>query len=248
MSSVFTVNRDQIIQLSLRKLGVLELGATPDPATIANASLALNLFIKQMATKGLKLWKVNELVVDLITNQTKYVIGPASTGTVDLDTAKPLKVIQAWLRNTSVTPFVDTPLQLLSQQEYNTLGSKFSQGTSNSVYYEVRNNTGNIYTYLTPDANSSSNYELHLVAQQPMEDINTGKDIPDFPTEWMNTLVWNLADQLSIEYSVSTAKTAEIGARAKAYREDLEDWDVEATSTFFQADLRMANVMFGRGT
>ena len=33
MSSTFTVTRDQIIQLALRKLGVLELGDTPDAAT-----------------------------------------------------------------------------------------------------------------------------------------------------------------------------------------------------------------------
>jgi len=248
MSSVFTVTRDQVIQLALRKLGVLELGQQPDPATVANASLALNLFIKQMATKGLKLWKVNQVIVPLVAGQTSYVLGPASTGTVDVNTDKPLKLIQAFLRNTSVTPYIDTPLQILSQQEYNTLGSKFSQGTSNSVYYEVRNTTGNIYTYLTADSNTSTNYDLYLTVQQPMADLNTGKDIPDFPTEWMNTLVWNLADQLSIEYSVPATKTAEIGARAKAYREDLEDWDVEATSTFFQADLRMANVMYGRGT
>ena len=76
MSSVFTVNRDQIISLALRKLGVLELGSVPDSETVANASLALNLFVKQMATQGLKLWTVNELVVPLVNGQTEYVLGP----------------------------------------------------------------------------------------------------------------------------------------------------------------------------
>ena len=71
MSTTFTVSRDQIIQLALRKLGVLELGDTPDAATVSNASLALNLFIKQMATSGLKLWKVNELVLPLVAGQTE---------------------------------------------------------------------------------------------------------------------------------------------------------------------------------
>ena len=246
MSSTFTVSRDQIIQLALRKLGVLELGSTPDPETIANASLALNLLIKQMATEGLKIWKVNELTIPLVQNQTKYTIGPVTVNpTTDLDTAKPLKVIQAWIRNISVTPFIDTPIQLLSKQEYDVLGSKFSTGTGNSLYSNVRRDSTDLYLYLTPDYNTATTYVLYFVCQQPMEDINTGSQTPDFPTEWMNTLVWNLADQLAIEYSVPQNHRAEIAQRAKMYQDQLCDWDVEATSTFFQADMRMANVNFG---
>ena len=247
MSSTFSVSRDQIIQLALRKLGVLELGDVPDSATIANASLALNLLVKQFATEGLKLWKVNELVLPLVQNQTVYSIGPASQNPLtDLDTDKPLKVIQGWLRNTSVSPMIDIPIQMLSQQEYNILGSKFSTGISNSMYYNVRKNSGNMYVYLTPDANTSQDYELHFMAQQPMDDINTGSQIPDFPNEWMNTLVWGLADQLAIEYGVIDSRRQEIAARAGAYRDRLNDWDVEVTSSFFQPDLRMANVIFGQ--
>ena len=79
-----------------------------------------------------------------------------------------------------------------------------------------------------------------------MDDVNTGSQVPDFPAEWMNTLVWNLADQLAIEYSVPANHRQEIAMRAKTYQDQLCDWDVEATSTFFQADLRMANVTFGK--
>ena len=247
MSSTFTVNRDQIITLALRKLGVLELGSVPDSETVANASLALNLYVKQMETEGLKLWTVNQLVLPLVNGQTQYSIGPASQNpTVDLDTDKPLKVIQAWLRQTTVTPPIDTPVQLLSQQEYKTLGSKFSTGVANSVYYEIRQNTGNMYVYLTPDYNAALQYDLYFMAQQPIQDISYGSSIPNFPNEWMNTLVWNLADQLAIEYSVPQNHRQEIAMRAKMYEDELTDWDVESTSTFFQADLRMANVTFGQ--
>ena len=247
MSSTFTVNRDQIITLALRKLGVLELGSVPDSETVANASLALNLYIKQMETEGLKLWTVNELVLPLVNNQTVYSIGPVSqVPATDLNTPKPLKIIQGWLRQITVQPPIDTPMQLLSQQEYNTLGSKFSTGVANSLYYEIRQNSGNLHVYLTPNYNAAYQYELHLTAQQPIEDINTGSSIPNFPAEWMNTLVWNLADQLAIEYSVPGNHRQEIAMRAKTYREQLTDWDIESVSTFFQADLRMANLQFGQ--
>ena len=252
MSSTFTVTRDQIIQLALRKLGVLELGDTPDAATTANASLALNLFIKQCATEGLKIWKVQELVIPMTANQYIYTLGGSSSDTMydsfNLNTPitdKPLKVIQGWYRNTTVTPPVDTPLQLLSKQEYNILGSKQSTGVANSVFYDVKQNNGVLYVYLEPNSYVATNLEIHLVAQMPMNDLNRGQDVPDFPNEWMNTLVWNLADQLAIEYSVPGNHRQEIAARAKTYRDQLTDWDVEPTSTFFQVDMRMSNAIIG---
>jgi hypothetical protein len=240
MSTTFTITRDQVIQSALRKLGVLELGDTPDAATVANASLALNLFIKQMSTKGIKLWKINELVLPLVAGQSMYVIGPSSTGTVDLNTDKPLKVIQAWLRDTSTNPSTDdVQIQLLSKQEYNMLGSKFSTGTPNSIFMDIRNNTSNLYVYVTPDSYTQANKQLHFVVQQPLQDIMSAQSTPDFPNEWMNVLVWNLADQLAIEYSPPVNKRMEIAARAKQYKEELEDWDVESYSTFFMPDMRM---------
>jgi hypothetical protein len=248
MSSTFTVSRDQIIQLALRKLGVLELGDNPDAATISNASLALNLLIKQMNTEGLKLWKNEELVMPLTAGVNTYSLGGfgsvAMYDSFDINkttpvTDKPLKLIQAFYRNNQSTPPVDTPLQMLSKKEYNDLGSKLSQGVSNSIFYDVKASNGVLYVYTTPNTTMATNYELHMVMQMPINDINKAQDIPDFPNEWMNTLVWNLADQLAIEYSVPSNHRQEIMLRAKTYKDELTAWDVDTYSTFFQPDFRM---------
>jgi len=249
MSSSFTVSRDQVIALAMRKLGVLELGDTPDAASITNASLALNLLIKSMATEGLKLWKIQELVIPVTNNVTTYVLGgPSSvpmydsfdTGLLTALTDKPLKMIQGWYRNTSVAPVIDVPLQMLSKQEYNMLGSKMSTGVSNSVFYDLKQNNGILYVYLTPDSYTATNLQIRLVCQMPMQDLLRAQDIPDFPNEWMNVLVWNLADQLSLEYGVPAGNRQEIAIRAKMYKDQLTDWDVEVYSTFFQPDIRMS--------
>ena len=250
MSSSYTVTRDQIISLALRKLGVLEIGDTPDANSIANASMSLNLLIKQLGTEGLKLWKNSELIIPLTSGKTMYTLGGASSDlmydslapTVAI-TDKPLKVIQGFYRNIGTSPYIDVPLQVLSKQEYNTLGSKFSTGTANSIFYDVKLRNGLMYVYLTPDANAQSNLQMHLVAQMPINDVTSGNEIPDFPNEWMNCLVWNLADQMAIEYGVPMNYRQEIATRAKAYKDQLTDWDVETTSTFFQPDMRsfMAN-------
>jgi len=245
MSSTYTVSRHQIITLALRKLGVLEIGDTPDSDSIDNASMSLNLLIKQLSTEGLKMWKNSELIIPLVSGQTFYTLGGNGSTTMydslaptTMITDKPLKVIQGFYRNKQSTPNIDTPLMVISKQEYNILGSKFSTGTSNSIFYDPKKLNGILYVYLTPDLNTSTNMELHVVAQMPLDDLTTALGVPDFPNEWMNCLVWNLADQLSLEYGVPMNARQEISQRAISYKTMLNDWDVESSSTFFQPDFR----------
>jgi hypothetical protein len=254
MSSTYTVTRDQIITLALGRLGVLEIGDSPDTNSINNASMTLNLLIKQMSIDGLKLWKVSELIVPLTNNKTSYVLG-GSTSSLMYDalaptvaiTDKPLKVIQGFYRNLQTTPYVDTPVMLVSKQEYNVLGSKFSTGTTNTIFYDPRNLNGVLYVYLTPDSNAQTNLQLHLVAQMPLNDLSLSTDIPDFPNEWMNCLVWTLADELALQYGVPMNARQEITQRSMMYKEKLSDWDVEASSTFFAPDFRSTSTnSYGR--
>jgi len=254
MSSTFTVSRDQVITQALLLLGVIEIGVTPDSATVSNAATTLNLFIKQMSTEGIKLWKNSELIIPLTAGQTSYILGGSGSAlmydsqapTVPI-TDKPLKAIQGFYRNKQATPYIDTPLLLVSKQEYNMLGSKYSTGVANTIYYDVKQLNGILYVYLTPNAYTSTNLELHLVVQLPLNDLNVALDIPDFPNEWMNCLVWNLADQMSLMYGVPVSYRQEIMARALMYRSQMTDWDVEYSSTFFQPDFRSSNnTMYGR--
>ena len=53
----------------------------------------------------------------------------------------------------------------------------------------------------------------------------------------MNCLVWNLADQLSLEYGVPMNTRQEIALRALNYKDKMVDWDVEVASTFFSPDM-----------
>jgi len=254
MSSTYTVTRDEIITLALRKLGVLEIGTSPDADTISNASMSLNLLIKQLSTDGLKLWKISEVIVPLTNSQTSYTLGGSSSSlmydslnpTVAI-TDKPLKVIQGFYRNIQTTPYIDTPVMVMSKQEYNVLGSKFSTGTANTIFYDPRKLNGVLYVYLTPDLNAQTNIQLHIVAQMPLDDLTTALGVPDFPNEWMNCLVRNLADQLSLEYGVPMNARQEIAQRAGTYKTLLSDWDVEASSTFFAPDFRStSNNSYGR--
>ena len=248
MASTYAITREQVITLALRKLGVLEIGTTPDADTMANASMSLDLLIKQMSMEGLKMWKNTELVIPLTAGLTTYVLGGAASTLMydSLDllhtplTDKPLKVIQGFYRNVQTSSYQDTPVLLVSKEEYNRLSSKTQQGTANTIFYDVKKLSGVLYVYLTPDANAQAYLELHLVAQMPLNDTAVGV-VPDFPNEWLNCLVWSLADQLAIEYSVPMNYRQEITQRAVMYREQATGWDVEYTPTFFSPDFRSTN-------
>jgi hypothetical protein len=236
MTTTYSVTRDQIISAALRKLQVLELGVTPDATTVTNASQALNIMIKAWQTQGIKLWTIKDYVVPLVSGQKTYTISPSGSNVTD---NKPLKMIQAWALNISVTPNIKTPLVIVSRQEYNLLGSPDSSGMISSVWYEPGQTVGTVTVYQNPDATTATNYQLQFAGQQPINDVTLSTDTPDFPIEWNQALVWGLADELSLEYGSHVNNRQEISAKAERYRRSLEDFDVDSTSTTFSPDIRM---------
>jgi hypothetical protein len=233
----FSVTRNDIISASLRLLGVLEEGAVPNATAIENASLVLNMMIKDWMTDGIKLWTTTEITLPLVAGQTSYTIGSDSGN--DLVSDKPLRLIQAFLRNNSVSPAIDIPMYLISEQQYNILGSKFSEGTVNSIYYKPYVNNGVVKVFLTPNTDTATNYEVHLNIQRPIQDITSSNQTFDFPQEWYQSLRWGLASELSAEYGLTTERISAIISRANSYKDRLSAWDTEYNSTFFQPDVRM---------
>jgi len=236
MSTTFTLSRDDIITLALRKLGVLDIEGVASASQLTNHSLVLNMILKAWQSKGMKLWTVKEYAIPLLSNTNVYTIGP--TGTIIQN--KPLKLIQAWLRNESVTPNVDLPMNIISRQEYNILSAKNSQGIANSVFLTPNNTDSTLKVWLSPDTNTATNYKLWIVVQEAISDVNSNV-ATDFPNEWMQSLVWNMAAELAMDYGIPDQRMQLIAMQAAKYKEEMEDWDVEYNSTFFQPDMRAQN-------
>lgn len=231
----YTQNRDQAITFALHRLNVFDITVTPDASTVAFCNDTLNLMLKHWETKGIKLWTIQELTLPLVTGQNSYVLGPAPA---DLVTDKPLRCIQAFIRNNSVTPALDIPLRIISQAEYNYLGSKGTTGISNSVYLEVLRDSSTLHTFLTPDTFTSTNYSIHIVVQRPVFDMTTATDNFDFPTEWLYSVGWGLAYELCIPFGIPPEKQAQIKFYRDQALDEIEGWDRENASTFFIPDQR----------
>ena len=230
MSAVYTVNRDGIISAALRTLGVIGAGDSPTPVDYQNCSEALNIYIKQLQTKGLPLWKLDTVVVPMVVGQKIYTIGPTITS--DVVTDKPLRVVMAFIRNPQNN---DTVLQQMARQQYMQLGVKTSPGIPNQFYYDPKIDTGYLYVFNVP---SGSGYNIHLQVQMPIADVTNPTSTPQFPSEWFNCLKFGLADNISMEYGASAQMRAELAQRAAKLEEEMTDWSQEEASTSFSPEFR----------
>ena len=237
-TTTFTVTRDDIIQAAMKKLAVLEEGATPTAASVSSYAFMLNVILKNLQKDGIKLWTINNLAVPLQAAKTSYSIGPAATLS-DITSDKPLKVIQAFLRNTSVSPNIDIPMQIISRQEYTTLGSKFSTGLVNSIFYTPYVSSGTLAVFLTPDLATATNYTLYLVVQRQIMDVSLATDNFDLPAEWYLPLIWILCSEMASDAEKPLEERTYFDTKALYYKSTIEDFDVEEASVRFSPDMRM---------
>lgn len=77
-TDTFTVTRNDIISATLRLLGVIGIGETPNSEDYTNCSQALNIMIKSWAKKGFPLWVTEELAIPMVVGANPYPIGPTA--------------------------------------------------------------------------------------------------------------------------------------------------------------------------
>lgn len=168
---------------------------------------------------GLMQWTTVSGLASTVVTPTAALTGAASTGnsviTYATKLVRPLKVLSA--RRYNFSSALDTPLSVYDKIEYHELPNKTSEGVVNGIMYDRRggaNATGHFYTWQEP---ANVDDCIKFTFARPIQDFTTAADDPDLPQEWMQALVWNLADQMSLEYDVPGAKASEISRRAGQY-------------------------------
>lgn len=118
----------------------------------------------------LDFWSVNRLVaVQARTQDTKtltvsdgdYSIG--ESGSPDIDTVRPIRIEQAYLHNSSTN--LDTPLDCLNltEEQYNAIANKTTEGTPSKLFYKPSVPNGEIKFDLVPN----TAWVLYLFSWKP---------------------------------------------------------------------------------
>lgn len=162
-------------------------------------------------------------------------------------TQKPLKMKYATLLSPKMggnnTGGYEIQLVTLARKDYQTLSTKSQPvGYPSQVMFEPRRTEGWIWLSQAP---AVTNQVIKLNCVYPFEDFASANDDADFPAEWTDTLVWNLAKKLIPAYGVEGARSAEIKEEADMLFQQLLDYDME--DTYLQIDISVfPNRRWGR--
>lgn len=220
-----------IIYDAYHDAGILGEGDEPDSEQLAEGMRRLCDVINLWQTQGLKLFLLEDLSIPLVANQLTYSIG--LTG--DVVMAKPTRILQAYVLIANSN--VKRPLVALSWDEWMRLSQiQGNAGTINSYFVDKQSTLLNVSFWMRPDATEALNTAHVLLQRQVDNPINLETDMM-FPPEWRIALRWGLADDVCSGQPDTIMQRC--AAKAKSFREALEDWDVEDTVTRMAIDPRM---------
>jgi hypothetical protein len=200
---------------------VLAEGQTPSTQNYSDGAMALNTVVAQLRALGMPLWARSEYTFTPTTNT--YNIGTGLT----LDTQFPVKLLQAFRTENNAK----IPMDLVAREDFNILPGN-STGSPLKVNYQPYVNYGVVSLWPTPS--SSNTATVTLVYQRPFQYFTSSAETMDFPEEWYNAIIYNLAVRLAPEWGVPLPDRQMLMQEAKMYTEDATMTGAEDASFFIQ--------------
>lgn len=228
--SINQMSGDDIINAAYRKLVVIGLGQTANAQQITDGRQALNNIVAEFRTLGMSIWARRELLLPLVQGQSTYVLGVGQA----VNTPYPLKMYRAALEQPP-TYNVQIEMNQMSFMDFDALPN-FSTGVPVNFKYQPGINLGTLTVWPTPDATLLPTSRLRLTYQTPFEYFIAGVDTPDFPEEWNNALIYQLALTLSDENGVSTQKQQWLEKQASQHLATALSAGTEEASMYLQRD------------
>jgi hypothetical protein len=229
MATSFVITALDIMDATLRKLGVNIQGGTADATQQTEMILALNMMAKRFFTLGMPFYREVSYPI------TNFTAGfPAYQ--INTDASPPISglwnVYQAFLVHTS--DLHEIPLRVVSREEYHNYINKYDTALPTQVSLSADGQTA--YFYMCPDTNTADNYTAILYGYQQEETYTAGSDTIVFPMEWSEALVYGLCVRMAPEYGLSLEQTSVLKTMAKEALDDAINWNPQMTSTYFGTD------------
>jgi hypothetical protein len=144
---------------------------------------------------------------------------------------RPTKIVYAYRRDKND---IDSEVSIIGESEYMRQSNKGSSGPPVEVWYHPTLTTGTLYVWPT---DGGANWDkLLLSVQYYPDDFDAAGDNPQFPIEWGNALVWNLAAELASEYGVPRMEQRDLWQVAEFKLAEALSFDTENASVIFALD------------
>lgn len=191
-TDTFSQTRDEIIADALGNVGALGPGESASGPTREHAARALNRLVKAIDADGQFLWRISRLTVATVAGTASYALSALA-----LDVDEPVSYLQ-----TGGTTRV--PLRPMSRDDYMTLPDRTTQARVPSRYYIEKTLTGagrtlcTMYLYSVPSTTADT---VEYAAALRAKDYVTGADTSDFPSNWVQCLVYGLTAEIAPAYN-----------------------------------------------
>ena len=206
--------------------------ATVGLVSVTGIAVADNIGV--VLTDGTIDWDTVASIASLTVTLTGTLSGAAAAGqpvyTYTTLLNRPLRVLSV---QRASKDDVDTPIAMVSHDEYQRLPNKTITGLTNEVYYQPQIPSGFIHLWPEPETAAD---RIRMTCDMPIEDFDATSDTADLPQEWLDTLTWNLAKKLMPGYGTPQDTAAMIRDEANSSYATLAAWDAEPEDTSFAPD------------
>jgi hypothetical protein len=229
----YTSNRDFIITEAFRKAGGLGDGEPLDSTRLQIGINVMGPMVKALQAHGLQVWTIDEQFVDLSVFASSPAVTIGDGMTIDLD-YKPLKLLEAQRYITAEVTSV--PMQRWTNKEWQEQPNKKQIGTPTHVYYRPDAYNGWLHVWPMPDTYWQTYGSIGLIFQRPLQDIGLASDDVDFPAEWHEALIYQLAIRLAPNYGMAINDRQALKDDAKLALDLALSFDQEEGSLYIRPD------------
>lgn len=196
MTTTFALTAGQLITKAYRIIGGLTPPWTPSDDQMTQGILSLNAMLKGWQADGINLYRQTQISMAIAAGQgcpgNPYSITPQIMG---LEEAR-LVITQSPNLN-------ERPLGVFSYIDYMNLPNKQSSNTTGPsvIMFDKQVSQSNIYIWPL----ASNGCTLNATVARMVNDVNLPQDPIDFPSEWTEGAMYNLADRMMNDSGVRAA-------------------------------------------
>lgn len=183
MATTGTLLVRDVVTAALRKLNITNLGDDPDAEDADLAMTALNRMLKAWQNRGYNVWATSQMSVTL-TTAASYTMSPV----------RPLRILNSRFTRSGI----ETPMVVMTRDEYDALPQKTSAGIPTTYYYDRQREAAKLYVW--PVLAAANGETLSITYERETEDVTDLNQVLDLPGEYFDAAVYGLAARLADDY------------------------------------------------
>ena len=204
-------------------------------AITSSAGMVAGDFVGVKLDDGTRFWttifSVNTAQITLAAKLPSAAAANSTVFTYTTIIQRPLRISSS--RRKTYGADNEIPVYSWSRNEYFNQVNKGGTGTVVNAYYSPLLVNGRYYVWQTA---SSANDYLRISFERPIEIVTDVAQTLDIPSEWFETVIYNLAARLTESYTVTPQKQQLIFGHAEALLESSVGWDEEMESVNIQPE------------